>query len=164
MTTRIGFSTPKKFNPVSWLVRKLTGSQVSHAFFVYMDSDWGEDFVMEAHELGFRIVSLEKFKKANNILRLIIPKKSIDEGTRRVALEYVGTRYDYEELFGMIVVVVGRWLKAKWKNPFRSTSKVFCSEAVVRAMLLSPGYETISLDTDTDPQELLTWFNTYEGS
>ena len=108
MTTRIGFSTPKQFNPVSWLVRTVTGSKASHAFFVYHDQDFDMDMVMEAHELGFRLTPFEHFKKKNKLVGLFVPKHPIDTGLKYVAQRYLGTMYDYSGLVGEIVVMAGR--------------------------------------------------------
>jgi hypothetical protein len=161
---RVGFSTPKHFNPVSWLVRKFTGSRASHAFFIYHDADWDAEMVMEAHEVGFRLVPLAKFEKLNRLVKVVSPKYPIDEGTKKVALQYVGSRYDFEGLIGMVVVMVGRWLKKKWQNPFRSAKNVFCSEAVIRAMLGSPGYATgLPLAPESSPEDLLVYFEKVEG-
>lgn len=157
MTTRVGFSTPKGFAPASWLVRKLTKSEWSHAFFVYFDQDWGADMVLEASAVGFRILPLEKYVKKNHC-RLLVPAKPIDEGVKKVALTFVGDRFDYEGLLGMVVPVVGGWLKRKWRNPFRSADKVFCSESVALAARLSPGYLGGLPETDVTPQQLLEWF------
>jgi hypothetical protein len=159
MSTRIGFSTPKHFNPVSWLVRKFTGSRASHTFFVYLDVDFDLEFVMEAHELGFRLVPFERFKEANTLVGLFEPVKPVDEGLKFVAGRYLGTGYDYGGLLGELVVIAGRWFKRKWRNPIRSSSHVFCSEAVCMAMLQSPGYEDFKEDPDSvDPQTLLQYF------
>lgn len=162
--TRVGFSTPKHFNPVSWLVRKFTGSRASHAFFVYTDNDFDMEMVMEAHELGFRLTPFEHFKKHNQLVKLVTPKHSIDTGLKAVAQRYLGTMYDYEGLLGMAWVMVGRWLKRKWKNPFRGSKYVYCSESVILAMKESPGYEKLGLDADNDPERLLKYFEEAEGA
>ena len=162
MTTRVGFSTPKYFNPVSWLVRKLTGSRASHAFFVYHDSDFDMDMVMEAHELGFRLTPFEHFQKHNSVVKLVVPQNPIDLGLRIVAHRYLGTMYDYAGLIGMSVVMIGRWLKRKWSNPFRGSKSVYCSESVILAMKKSPGYEKLDLDSDSSPQDLLNYFEKTE--
>lgn len=155
----IGFSTPKRFNPVSWLVRKFTGSTASHAFFIYHDADFDMDMVMEAHELGFRLTPFEHFKKKNQLVAVFVPVKSIDVGLIYVAKRYLGTMYDYGGLLGEIVVMLGRWLKRKWKNPLRGAKNVFCSEAVCIAMQQSPGYEDFKEDPDSvDPQTLMQYF------
>ncbi len=159
MTTRVGFSTPKSFNPVSWLVRQFTKSQCSHAWFLYTDKDFDMEMVMEAHELGFRLVPFEHFIKKNRVVAVFTPQHSIDEGLKHVATRYLGTMYDYTGLIGMVVVKVGQWLKKKWKNPFRGANNVFCSEAVVISMRWSEGYAQWDQDPDSeDPQALMDYF------
>ena len=162
--TRVGFSTPKSFNPLSWLIRRLTGSRASHAFFVYYDHDFQMDVVMEAHELGFRLVPLEHFAKLNTIVKLVTPKFPIDIGVRMVAQRYLGSTYDYAGLIGMSVVMFGRFLKRKWKNPFRGSKSVYCSESVIDAMLWSPGYEKLDLDPDSSPEDTLDHYEKVEGA
>jgi hypothetical protein len=137
MNTRIGFSTVIG-NPVSWLIRKMTKSECSHVWFLYHDVDFQADMVMDAHETGFRIIPYEKFKKKNKIIAVIEPRQDMSEGLKRVALEYLGTMYDYPGLFGMIPVKIGQFFKRKWKNPFKSKHMVECAESVIRAMHLSP--------------------------
>lgn len=156
---KIGFSTPKHFNPVSWLVRKLTGSAASHAFFIFYDHDWEADWMMEAHELGFRDQSLERFEKKNEIVATFIPKVSIAVGLKYVAKTYIGTAYDYGGLFGTAPILFWRWLKKKIHNPLHSPKNVFCSEAVVIALQKSnyPGAEKL-VAQDTTPQDLLNFF------
>lgn len=159
MTTRIAFSTPKHFNPVSWLVRKFSGSSASHAFIIYHDKDWDADIVLEAHELGFRLIPLSHFEKSNELVASFVPKVSIEAGICWVALEYLGSSYDYGGLFGGVFLMIGRWLKKKWHNPFDEAHHVFCSEACVLAMQKSnyPGAETL-VAHDTTPQDLLEFF------
>lgn len=132
--TYIGFSTPRRFNPVSWLVRKFTGSRCSHTWFLYHDKDWGFDVVLEAHELGFRVIPFKRFKRANVIISIFTPvAESLDPGVSLVARRFLGTAYDFGGLVGMAVVLLGQWLKFKWRNPFNSRG-VFCSEAAVIAL------------------------------
>lgn len=164
MSTQIGFSTPKFFNPVSWLVRKFTKSRASHAFFVYHDVDFDMPMVMEAHELGFRLTPFEHFSKHNKIVKLVTPKNPIDVGLRIIASRYLGSMYDYAGLIGMAIVLLGRWLHRKWRNPFRGSRYVFCSESVIMAMKTSPGYERVDLDNDSSPEDLLEFFERTEGA
>jgi len=165
MTTRVGFSTPKMFNPVSWLVRMMTASRCSHTWFLYHDIDFDMEMVMEAHELGFRLIPYEHFKKHNIIVKVVIPASPIDEGLREVAQNFLGTAYNYAGLIGMAVVAIGRFLKLKWKNPLRTSKNVFCSQAVAKAMLLSPGYAHLDLDPDTEePEDLMRFFEEHENS
>jgi hypothetical protein len=156
---RVGFSTPKMFNPVSWVVRKITGSKASHAWFLYYDEDWELSIVMEAHEFGFRLIPYSRFRNDNHVVGLFLPKVPIDVGLKYVAHRYLGSTYDYLGLMGQIVVQLGRRLKRRWKNPFRGSKNVFCSEAVCIAMQKSPGYEKFEEDPDSvDPQKLLQYY------
>jgi hypothetical protein len=163
--TRIGFSTPNWFNPVSWLVRTVTGSKASHAFFVYHDTDFDLEMVMEAHELGFRLTPLKHFEKYNKIVKLVSPRNPIEVGLKHIARRYLGSEYDFGGLFGMSWVMLGRFLQRKWKNPWRSSKNVFCSESVILAMKMSPGYEHMHLVAgNSSPQDLYDWFSKVEGS
>lgn len=154
-SVRVGFSTPKKFNPISWIVRKFTKSRCSHAWFLFYNSRLEMEVVMEAHELGFRIIPYEKFQQDNVVVAVLTPKHPIDKGLVAVAHRYLGTGYDFGGLIGMAIVKIGQWLKLKWSNPFRGAKSVFCSEAIYRAMQWSPGYENLKGDADSEDPELL---------
>lgn len=156
----IGFSTPKKFNPVSAVVRWFTGSQASHSFFIYFDKEWKMDMVMEAHEVGFRLLPYERFKQANNVVATYTPLMDINAGTARVVKEFLGRAYDFGGLFGMAVVLFGRFLRRKWRNPWNSSHAAFCSEACALALLYSdfPQAETLH-PTEMGPQDLMDFLD-----
>jgi hypothetical protein len=120
-STLIGFSTPRHFNPVSWLVRNITKSECSHSFFVYWDDDFECDMVLEAHELGFRLIALPRFVKKNRIVALVEPAFSLDPGFLKLG-SWVGSAYDFGGLIGQAVVQFGRFLQRKWRNPFHSAA------------------------------------------
>jgi hypothetical protein len=136
----------------------------SHAFFIYHDVDWSADMVMEAHEVGFRLIPLAHFEKKNEIVASFVPKASLESGLREVALTYLGTHYDFGGLIGSAFLLLGRWLKRKWHNPLQDARSVFCSEAVVIAMQKSkyPGADGLEA-RDTTPQDLLNFFEKTEG-
>ncbi len=151
----IGFSTPSKWNILSWLIRILTRSRASHVWLLVDDPIFMIRMVMEAHITGYRFVPLTKFSKTNAIVALAQPKADLSVGVA-VAGSWLGSRYDFAGIFGMIVVLLGRWLHLKWKNPAQSARAMFCSEAVVRALQAAhhPGFEKVDPD-DLSPQDLL---------
>jgi len=154
--TFIGFSTSKKFSLISWLIQKFTKSIVSHVFFVYWDNDWQDNFVIEARENGFRLISLSNFEKENNIIVSIIPESSIEIGLRAVAIELLGSSYDYVGFFGEVVVLLGRWFKRKWNNPFRSSKTMFCSKVATLVLKKSNYKDAETLNQyNMTPQDLL---------
>lgn len=162
LTAFIGFSTPKAFNPVSWLVRKLTKSQVSHAWVCYHSELFDQDMVMEAHELGFRSLTLENFKTKNKIVYIHPVDVNITPGLRLLA-SHLGEAYDYGGLLGMSFVLMGQWLKRKfrwWKykisNPWAHAKLMICSEAMV-VMLQASNSRMVEdvVAESTDPQMLM---------
>lgn len=160
MSTLVGFSKPRKMNPLSALIMKLTGSKASHAFFIYFDQDYRTEVVMEASAHGFRHIPLGAFVNKNEIVKVIEPDFPIDEGLRWVALNYLGSSYSWGELIGMAFVLMGRMFKQKYKNPFSSKKSMFCSEAVVVALQQSmyPGSEAL-VANETSPADLLQFLD-----
>lgn len=131
--TRIGFSTAKGLGGLlSRLIMLFTGDRYSHVWLLYYDHAFGEDMVMEAHTT-WRLIPLRDFERKNNVIAVYRPRTSVDDGLRYGG-RLLGTRYDTEGLIGNVVVVVGGWLKRRWRNPFRSSRQVFCSEGVLRVL------------------------------
>jgi hypothetical protein len=155
MNTRIGFSTQTN-NIGSRVIRWFTKSRVSHAFLVYKDQEWGEDFVMEATDGGVKISALAKFSKHNDIIAIIEPKQSLEVGVKEAAINWLGNHFDYEGILGMMIVYIGHWFRLTWRNPFVSTTSAFCSEFVARVLQWSnyPGSEKL-IPEDTAPEDLL---------
>lgn len=164
MDTHVGFSTPSYFNPVSWIVRKITRSKASHTWFLYRDLDFEMWMVMEAHEIGFRLTPFVHFLKYNTVVALFAPKRPIDEGLKLVGRRFLASRYDFAGLLGMAWVKLGRWLRRKWANPFRDQKHVFCSEALAIAMQASAGYADFQEDAETVDPEFMMGYFAYDGS
>lgn len=150
----VGFSTSKS-NPISWLIRKLTGSKVSHTWLAIDDPLFGR-VVLEASELGYRLYPFARFEQSNTIIALIEPPAcDMVKGVQAVA-DLLGTAYDVEGLFGMLVVVVGRWFHRKVRNPLRSSKTLFCSEAVARVLLAAGFPPAAGLNPESaTPQDIL---------
>jgi hypothetical protein len=162
--TRIGFSTTDAL--VSRIIRKLTGSQVSHAFLVYRDVDFEREMVMEAVGAGFRIVPLDKFRKHNRVVAIVTPRHSLERGLR-AAVEWLGESYDTAGLLGMALYLARRALqrgRRRLRNPLASQRALFCSEAVALACRESayPGFDR---DPETtSPQDLYLFFRAEAGA
>jgi len=116
-------------NVVSRLIRFFTRSKVSHSVITYRDSVLGRVMVMEANWNGFRNVPWSLWKKKNVIVaRYSLMGKPARSVTRSLGeqADYLGTGYDYTAL---ISLVLRRFVK-RFRNPFGSSSKFFCSESV----------------------------------
>lgn len=162
MRTRIGFSTSKS-SWISRIIRWFTKSTTSHCFIVYYDDEWGRDMVMESEGGLGGAVRIVPFEVIGGIIALITPKHDIEVGMNKMA-DRLGQMYDYGGLFGMAWVILGRWLKKKWANPWQSSKAMFCSELVAQVLIDSnyPGADKLT-PHNTDPQMLLEFFGA-EGS
>jgi hypothetical protein len=155
----VGFSTPRRWNPLSALIRAMTRSRASHAWILVEDPIFELRLVLEAHSNGFRLISFTRFVKDNRVVAIVQTAHPIDRGLP-VAGQWLGESFDLLGLFGIFLTLVGRWAHQRpWKNPFPTPSALFCSEAVVRTLKASgyPGSERLG-DEDTSPAELLEWF------
>ena len=162
-TVSIGFSTPKSFNPVSWVVRKFTKSKASHTWFMYYDLDFEMWMVMEAHELGFRLIPFERFRSKNNVVGVFTTRTSLSEGLKWAA-QWLGTAYDFAGLVGMAWVVLGRIFKRRWRNPLQNSHAMFCSEMALTVLQSSSvGWAKEAEPHETSPQDLLDMFEAEAG-
>ena len=151
----IGFSTPRGFNLISWLIRKVTGSRTSHAWLLVYDPVFKLRMVMEAHSTGMRLVPLTVFEKTNVVVAQAHPRVDFSRALQNAG-RWLGEKYDFTGLLGMAWVLLGRWIRRKWRNPFNDSRALFCSEAVVQT-LRSAEYPHIGeLQADsTSPEDLL---------
>ncbi len=161
----VGFSTPRRWNPLSALIRKLTGSQFSHAWLLVEDPLFQLRLVLEAHTTGFRLISLARFVKDNQVLELVVPAHALDEGLPQTG-EWLGDDYDVRGLFSIFLATLCQLVTHKKINGRRRASKgLFCSEAVVRSMKAAnyPGARRLGNET-TSPSALFDFFKADPGS
>lgn len=150
---RVGFSTSR--TPVSWAIRRLTRSEVSHCFFI---ADlWGVACVLEATERGFVASPVSEFSKAHRIVT-VCDLEVEDAPTLQQAVELLGRPYDFLGLAGFLWVLLGRKLGRSWSNPARSEQRLFCSEAIVRVLhkIEYPGATYLDPE-QVSPQDLLVF-------
>jgi hypothetical protein len=161
----VGFSTPRKNNPLSVLIRWMTRSRTSHAWLLVRDELFARDLVLEAHTTGFRLVSLARFEKDNRIVALVEAAHPIAPGLRAAAA-WLGEAFDVLGLFGIFLALVRRWfVQGPLRNPFPTSRALFCSEAVIRTMQ-SAGYDGAErlAPEETTPAELLAWLRDDPGA
>ena len=157
MSVKIGFST-NPTNLLSKVIRFFSNSPVSHAFFI---ADWdGTEVMVEAHWNGLRVLDFKQWKrdKPTQLVAVIEPRVSLQKGFDSI-IPYLGQPYDFGGLFGMAFVMVGRWLKKKWANPWNSNKALFCSEIVAQVLTWEryPGWTSLPAD-DITPDDLFDFF------
>lgn len=156
----IGFSTSKVW--YSNLIRWATKAKVSHAFL--LASFLGKLLVFQEGPLGYSVCTFEKFKKDNEVVALIVPKVSIEEGFKK-SLAQLGQPYAYLALLGFAFVLFVKLLG--WKlthNPLSSAHSTFCSQRGAQILRDShyPGAETLDPEL-TSPEDLLLFLNKQTG-
>ncbi len=152
----VGFSTPRRWNPLSWLIRVCTGSRASHAWLLVEDPLFRLRLVLEAHSTGFRLVTLARFARENRVVALAVPAHPLEAGLPQAG-RWLGDDFDTRGVLGMAWVVLRRLLHlAPGRNPFRSVQALFCSEAVVRTLKAAgyPGADALG-DEDQTPEDVL---------
>lgn len=161
----VGFSTPRRWNPLSALIRAMMKSPASHAWLLVEDPLFQLRLVLEAHSTGFRLVSLANFVRDNKVVAIVAPAHPIDPGLPEAG-GWLGDEFDVIGLFGIFLTMVLKWFERRaWKNPFTSSRALFCSEAVVRVMKAAgyPGAGRLG-DETTTPAELLAFLSAEPGS
>jgi hypothetical protein len=155
----VGFSTPRRWNPLSALIRAMTRSRTSHAWLLVEDPAFELRLVLEAHTTGFRLISFTRFVKDNVVVALVEPSHPVAPGLP-AAGAWLGESFDVLGLVGIFLTLVGRWFRQRpWRNPFPSARSLFCSEAVIRTLQAAayPGAADLHAE-ETTPGELLAFF------
>ena len=155
MRIEFGFSTGKH-SLISWLIRRATGSKVSHAFLIYRDETLADDLMLEADRGGFQIDRLATFLRTNTLVTRVpldIPAAAIQAADR-----WIGEGYDYAGLVGEAIVKMARWCGKKISSPLHDPKALFCSEAMVRLLQVAqyPGADAL-VPYDVSPQDLLAF-------
>ena len=150
----ISFSTGKH-SWISWAIRKMTRSRVSHAFLTYRDETLDDLWLLEADRGGFMAQRRAVFER-DNVIVIDVPVDIPIEAVR-AADRWVGeVGYDYEGLIGNAIARIANWCRFKVRSVVHAPKSMFCSEAMVRLLQLAkyPGIEGL-VPWKTDPEMLL---------
>ena len=129
---RIGVSSPKRWNPLSPLLRRIMGTPYSHIWILLEDALFDIDLMLGTEKIGFVPLPYERFLEENNVIQVWDPDPSykLEVGLYEL-VKRIGQPYDKVGLLGMAwVVAFARWFKRKVRNPLASAHAMWCSEAV----------------------------------
>lgn len=126
----IGFSTSRRWNPFSALIKRWWGTPYSHTYLKW-DTPWGFSEVLEASGTSVRMVNDEIWKKKNRPVyekELVITREEFNRMMSQLR-PLTGTPYGWGQVMGIILKELFR-LK---KNPFSDGADTFvCSELVLK--------------------------------
>lgn len=149
-TLKIGFS--RNNTPFSWLIRKLTGSNISHTYIRIPVPELGTSMVFQAQGFNVHYINYEHFLAKGNIVEAEVEVKLSSKQWAQAEMVRVyecGKPYSYLQILGYAWVLLGRRFGKKWKNPLSDGDHGYvCVELVCRSLGIS---EAESMT----PQELL---------
>ena len=112
----------KSILPTSWLIRKVTGEDVSHcALFI-------DNKVVHSTFTGVKIESLEDFLRFNNI-EYAVEIEDLTINLSQIEENYLGKRYDFYAFF----LLFCRYLLPKWVKKLdlrQVTGTYLCTELI----------------------------------
>lgn len=118
----------------SWIsraIRFFDRSPASHVSVLFESAELGGTWVLEADLSGVRLRPEARWARGKRVVARFRARTDLSAGLRAAA-SLVGRRYDVTALFGFAwVILVGRWLGRRVRNPLASPRAYVCSEFVV---------------------------------
>ena len=123
----IGFSKPKKWKPLSWIIQLVEGTNYSHVFVTWYCKNIQRRKVFEAVGSGIRILSNVTFKKKSEVVKLYyfeVDDKTLNEIEQK-AHDLSGRSYGFKAIIGLGIMRLFNWfnrlfgISGKQHNPFK---------------------------------------------
>ena len=158
-TCIVGFSKPKKFKLLSWLIRQAEHTKFSHTYVKLYDERVDKWIVYEASGMITHCCPEETFYLKNEVIQEVeLTCASFTESeVLEDAIDSLALPYGMKQLLGLGLVRLSRLFGLKIKNPWSDGRITYvCSEYVGR-LLQRLGYDVGDLDelTPKDIHELL---------
>lgn len=111
---------------LSKVIRFFTKAKYSHCWFSFEHN--GKTYLWQADMGGVQIDPADKFFPEWINITWVPLKQPV---SLEPAWDYLADNYGYAVLFGDLWVILGRWFKQKWRNPFHSAHALVCSQFVL---------------------------------
>lgn len=151
----IGFSKPRKFSLVSWLIRKLEKTSFSHVYIKIYDSRINRWIVYEAAGLLVHCSPQDTFYKKNkHLAESLIPCSPDQEIEILTAVtDCLAKPYGIKQLFGLSLVRICRLFGIKIRNPLADGCRTYVCSEFCGLILSKLGYDIKNLD-DITPRDI----------
>lgn len=155
MYLMIGFSRPKNFNPISWIIRAVGGTSYSHTYIRIYSASIDRFLVYHASKKDIHFSNWNTFQRHNEIIEEY-PFPVTQEQKREIlqfCVDNIETPYGRLQLMGMgLVRIVKLWFDRTISNPLKDgTKSSICNELVGR-ILQKLGSDI--KDSDLESQDL----------
>lgn len=151
----IGFSKPKKFHILSWLIQKIDRTEFSHVYLKIHSKSIQRDLIYQASGLSVNFCGIRIFNDKNeSIIEFIIiitPEEKIE--ILKLAVDLAGKPYGMKELIGIGIVRFLGLFNKKIKNPYADGSKTYICSELAATILLKLNFKFEELDSVT-PKEI----------
>lgn len=125
MKFRVGFSTTNSL--WSKLIRKITGSNVSHVYIRLEDDFLGAQLIIHSDLHGVAIDYLDTFKQHNQILVEYEMEHEDFEKVIKKNFRFLGKKYDYKLLLShWFFIIFKKYFTRKIQNPLKDPLKLIC--------------------------------------
>lgn len=140
---------------IGTIIRKLTQSEVNHAFLSYWDEDWKCWQAVQIDQRGIIIIPADKVECKSVVC--YEHNKDISYALPKVK-NLIGSKYDFMGIFGFICkLAIWRLFKKKILNPIHKNGELFCSEMVTTFLKEADISWAAHLDpASTSPGDLYT--------
>ncbi len=144
-----------------WLIRKVTGADVNHAFIMYKSQYWGGWFAVDIREDGPYPVPAKKAFKQCSFVEMYEPAYDLREGILQNQ-NSIGKGYDWLGILGAFLAFVrSKVTGRRVRNTLHSSGRNFCSEYVANCEKKSSGSDAQQLDpASTYPGDLASRWRT----
>ncbi len=148
-----GFSRPKKFKILSWIIMKSTKVPYSHVYIKLYSEKYGRFLIYQASSTMVNFMNIETFKDHTNVIHEV--DVSIPDETRnnimRFAIDHCGQPYGVKELLGLGIVLLASSVGKTIKNPFSNKNTWVCAGLV--SEIIKEHLKSI-VELESDPEDM----------
>lgn len=146
----IGFSTPKKFKVLSWLIRKVERTEFSHVYLAFRSESLNRKLIYQASGLQVNFVGSALFSEHHKVLvEFTIP--ITDQEKKQIltsCVDLAGYPYGMKQLIGLAWVRFVGLFGKKITNPVNDGRKTnICSELAGYILVKYFNYKIEDLDS-----------------
>ncbi|MEM4379135.1 MAG: hypothetical protein QXL01_00410 [Thermoplasmatales archaeon] len=137
----VGFSKPKKANPLSNAIMWFMGTKFSHVYLAFQSNTINRTLIYQANRHGVFFIGKEKFDADNIVIDFFLISLTEDQYKKALqkCVDLSGEQYGVAQLIGIgikeLLKKPMKWLGMTAHNPFPNKYKYICSELVVTILI-----------------------------